>query len=128
MGHRLGFKSGPFVLAIQSARAVLPVAIRGASASLAPRAQLRLRPGLVTVEVLDPIPVSGLGLGDRKALREATRGAILDALGPEDGGRGLPRGPDVPPCPQTHADLAGPPTRDGNVVSVSYIQAAPGAE
>ncbi|MHB1911982.1 MAG: lysophospholipid acyltransferase family protein, partial [Acidimicrobiales bacterium] len=128
VGQRLGFKSGPFVLAIQSGRAVLPVAIHGASASLAPRAQLRLRPGLVTVEVLDPIPVSGLGLGERKALREATRRAILDALGPEDGGRGLPRGPDVPPCPQTHADLVGPPTQDRNVVSVSYIQAAPGAE
>ena len=88
VGQRLGFKSGPFVLAIQSARSVLPVAIHGASTSLAPRAQLRLRPGLVTVEVLDPIPVTDLGLGDRKTLREATCRAMLDALGPEDGGRG----------------------------------------
>lgn len=62
---RLGaFKKGPFHLAIESARPIVPLVIRGSRGILRPDSVL-LRPGTVIVRVLppiDPVPYGGDGL------------------------------------------------------------------
>lgn len=78
--HVLPFKTGPFVVAIRSGAAVVPVAISGASTVLPPGGRLRLRPGTVRVEVLAPVATTGLGIPDRTGLAGAARERIVLAL------------------------------------------------
>lgn len=79
-GERLPFATGAFVLAVKAGASVVPVAIHGTDRVLPPRANLALRPGTVTVEFLPPIPTEGKGIRDRRALRDATRDAVVAAL------------------------------------------------
>lgn len=79
-GERLPFATGAFVLAVKAGASVVPVAIHGTDRVLPPRANLALRPGTVTVEFLPPIPTEGKGIRDRRALRDATRDAVIAAL------------------------------------------------
>jgi 1-acyl-sn-glycerol-3-phosphate acyltransferase len=79
-GTRLPFKSGAFALAIQTGTPVVPVAIHHADEVLAPHGRLAVRPGVVTIELLDPVPTKGLNLEDRGALRDQVRGAVVGAL------------------------------------------------
>ena len=76
----LPFKSGAFVVAIATGASVVPVAIRGGEL-LPPGAALAVRPGIVTVEFLEPISTEHLTVRDRKALRDRTRQAIAASLG-----------------------------------------------
>lgn len=75
----LPFKSGAFVVAIATGASVVPVAIR-ARHLLPPRRAFAVRPGVVTVEFLEPIPTDQLTVRDRKVLRDQTRQAIVAAL------------------------------------------------
>ncbi|MGH2883322.1 MAG: lysophospholipid acyltransferase family protein, partial [Solirubrobacteraceae bacterium] len=70
------FHAGAFSLAIAAGAVVVPVAIHRAAERLAPRARLRVVPGPVLVEILDPIPVGGLGRGVRRHLRDQAEEAI----------------------------------------------------
>jgi 1-acyl-sn-glycerol-3-phosphate acyltransferase len=80
VGERLRFRTGAFALAIAGGVPVVPVAIAGSDRLLPPGGLLGLRPGRVTVELLDPLPTAGLVPGDRRALRDRAEAAVLHAL------------------------------------------------
>jgi 1-acyl-sn-glycerol-3-phosphate acyltransferase len=78
---RLGaFKKGGFHLAINSGAQIVPVAIRG-SREVMPRGSLFIRPGVVEIEIGEPIPTAGLGPGDRGALLTKVRARVAEMLG-----------------------------------------------
>ena len=69
------FKMGAFATALSHGLPILPVAVAG-SRRLWPPGGLRIRPGLVAIEVGAPIPVDGLEFADRQAVRDQTRELI----------------------------------------------------
>ena len=69
------FKTGPFVLAIESGAPVVPVYVAGTFGIL-PKGSIRVRPAAVTVTVGAPITTTGLTIEDREALRDRTRAAV----------------------------------------------------
>jgi 1-acyl-sn-glycerol-3-phosphate acyltransferase len=79
-GTRLPFKSGAFALAIQTGVPIVPVAIHHSDDVLAPRRRLAVRPGVVTVELLDMVPTTDLSMEDRGALRDQVHHAVVGAL------------------------------------------------
>ncbi len=84
---RIGaFKKGMFVLAIEAGVPIVPVAIVG-SRDVMPKNSFRFRPGLVNVNIGEPIPTEGLTYKDRLDLMERTRAALI-ALHVEVGGPG----------------------------------------
>ncbi|MGH8989114.1 MAG: lysophospholipid acyltransferase family protein [Acidimicrobiales bacterium] len=84
LGRRRPFKTGAFVLAIESGASVVPVAIHHTSSLLPPGANLALRPGLVIVDLLDPIPTTGCSVRrDRRVLRDRVQEAVLRRLAEE---------------------------------------------
>ena len=78
------FKKGPFVLAIQAGAPVVPVAIYG-TIEVNPRGTLRVKPGIVHVHLLEPIPTEGLTYDDRDRLANAVRASIAAVLHREYG-------------------------------------------
>lgn len=76
----LPFKSGPFVVAIETQVPVVPVAIRGAARILPPGGRLRVRSGSVRIDVLDPVTTVGLGLDDRRRLADTARERVRTSL------------------------------------------------
>jgi 1-acyl-sn-glycerol-3-phosphate acyltransferase len=73
------FKKGGFVVAMDAGSRILPVVLRG-TRELMPRGGFRIRPGTVTVRVLDPIAVSSYSYGDRDALIDEVRDRMVAAL------------------------------------------------
>jgi 1-acyl-sn-glycerol-3-phosphate acyltransferase len=69
------FKIGAFATALACGLPILPVAHAGTYA-IWPKGRLRVRRGVVAVEVGEPIPTEGLGFEDRAALRDRTRAAV----------------------------------------------------
>jgi 1-acyl-sn-glycerol-3-phosphate acyltransferase len=69
------FKTGPFVLAIESGAPVVPVYVAG-TFGIMPKGTVRVRPSAVHVAIAAPIPTRGLVIEDREALRDRTRAAI----------------------------------------------------
>lgn len=69
------FKMGAFATALGYGLPILPLGIAG-TRRIWERGILRLRRGTVALEVGEPIPVEGLGLADRAALRERCFGAV----------------------------------------------------
>jgi len=96
--ERLPFKTGAFALALQTGTPIVPVAIHRSADVLPPRAFLAIRPGTVTVELLDAVPTVGLSLEDRGALRDTVEASIGAALArgplptPDPGPSGAPEG------------------------------------
>ncbi len=76
------FKKGPFVLAIQAGVPVVPFALHGAR-RVQGRHGFWVRPGVIRLEVLDPLPTEGLSYADRDALMAKARDAIVAAVGDE---------------------------------------------
>lgn len=66
------FKMGAFATALRFGLPVLPVALVGTHDIWAPDT-LRLRRGVVRMEVGEPIPVDGMTIDDRHALRDRSR-------------------------------------------------------
>jgi 1-acyl-sn-glycerol-3-phosphate acyltransferase len=66
---------GAFATALAFGLPVLPVAHAGTDA-IWPKGRVRLRRGVVAVEVGEPIPTDGLGFEDRAALRDRTHAAV----------------------------------------------------
>jgi 1-acyl-sn-glycerol-3-phosphate acyltransferase len=89
LSGRLGeFKKGGFLVAIQARSRIVPVAISGVR-ELLPRGGFRVRPGTVTVRVLDPVDTGGYSYDQRDQLIAEVRGRIAVALGEGgDGGEG----------------------------------------
>ncbi len=72
------FKPGAFRLAIEAQVPILPVAVTG-SADGMPKGSPWIRPTLVLVRVLEPIPTAGMTGGDVVKLMEAARTRIAAA-------------------------------------------------
>ncbi len=76
------FKKGPFVLAIEAGVPVVPFVLHGAR-RVQGRHGFWVRPGVVRLEVLDPLPTEGLTYADRDALVAKARDAMVAAVGDE---------------------------------------------
>jgi 1-acyl-sn-glycerol-3-phosphate acyltransferase len=77
---RLGsFKKGGFVVAIDAASRILPVALSGVQ-ELMPRGSFRIRPGTIHVEVLDPVEAGSYSYATREELMGEVRGRMAAAL------------------------------------------------
>ena len=70
------FKTGPFVLAIESGAPVVPVYVAGTFGIL-PKGSIRVRPSHVHVTVAPPLPTAGLTVEDRGPLRDRAREVIV---------------------------------------------------
>lgn len=76
------FKGGIFLLAIESGLPIVPVAIDG-SRRVMRKGRLTTCPGLVTLQLFDPIDTSGLGKDDARALAERVRTLIASGVTPD---------------------------------------------
>ena len=74
-GQLQPFKSGPFVLAIQSGAPVVPAYVSGTFGIL-PKGSIRVRPSAVHVHVGSPIPTASLTIEQREALRDRARAEV----------------------------------------------------
>lgn len=80
-GRRLPFKSGAFLVAIETGATVVPVVITGTADLLPPGGRMAVRAGTVTIELLEPIPTDGMVTRDRKALRDRAEAALAGRPG-----------------------------------------------
>jgi len=78
--QRVAFKSGAFALAIDAGAPITPVAIRGSAVVLPGGAAFAVRPGTVTIDVLEPFLPAGTSSAARGALRDAAEAAIRARL------------------------------------------------
>ncbi len=85
-GRMLPFKGGAFVFAIEQQVPVVPVAIHNTAHVMPAHGYLAIFGGRVVVEILDPIPTTGLTFEDRHELKDRVLEALVRALRPEDGG------------------------------------------
>ena len=76
----LPFKKGGFVMAIKAQAPVVPVALHGTAEAM-PRGRFWVKPGVVRVEVGEPVSTAGLTLEDRDRLTETVRGRLQAMLG-----------------------------------------------
>lgn len=76
----LPFKTGAFVVAINTGAPVVPVAISGAARVLPRNGRLRVRPGRVRVDLLTPVETTGLDVEDRAGLARRAREHIVATL------------------------------------------------
>jgi len=76
----LPFKKGGFVMAIKAQVPVVPVALHGTAEAM-PRGRFWVKPGVVRVEVGEPVSTAGLTLEDRDRLTETVRGRLQAMLG-----------------------------------------------
>jgi 1-acyl-sn-glycerol-3-phosphate acyltransferase len=85
------FKSGAFTLAIRTDTPIVPVVIHGSDQVLPPHGNLKVRPGTVVVELLEPIDTGHLSMEDRDELRDRVQRLVTGAL---------ERGPGLLPTPR----------------------------
>lgn len=78
------FKKGPFVLAIAAGVPVVPVIVHGTIAIM-PKGAWRIRPGVIDVHILEPIPTAGLTYEERDTLSENVRERMNEQLQREYG-------------------------------------------
>jgi len=78
-GELLPFKKGGFFLAIKAQAPIVPVALHGTAEAM-PRGRFWVRPGVVRVEVGEPIPTAGLTIHDRDRLMETVRARLQTML------------------------------------------------
>lgn len=76
----LPFKAGPFLFAIEAQVPLVPVVIRGAQ-SIYPKNSilpaLKSWSSTITIDVLPPIPTTGISIDDRHIVQEKAREAML---------------------------------------------------
>jgi 1-acyl-sn-glycerol-3-phosphate acyltransferase len=73
------FKKGPFVLAIAAQVPIVPTVIYGTIA-IQPKGSFRIRPGVIDIEFLEPVPTAGLTYSDRDTLMQTVWQRMADAL------------------------------------------------
>ena len=73
------FKKGPFVLAIAAHVPIVPTIIYGTIA-IQPKGSFRIRPGVIDIEFLEPVPTAGLTYSDRDTLMQTVWQRMADAL------------------------------------------------
>jgi 1-acyl-sn-glycerol-3-phosphate acyltransferase len=86
-GELREFKSGGFHLAIEAQVPILPVTVSGTQ-RITPKGSLRIESGVVKVVYGKPIETRGLGVEERKALRDVVRRAIAQGYDPAYQDRG----------------------------------------
>ena len=79
-GALLPFKKGGFVLAIDAAAPIVPVAISG-SHEVMPKHSHWIRGGHIRITLCPAVPTAGTTAAERDALMEAVRRPIAEALG-----------------------------------------------
>jgi 1-acyl-sn-glycerol-3-phosphate acyltransferase len=79
-GTLLPFKKGGFMLAIEAAAPIVPVAIRG-SHEVMPKHSQWIRGGHIQVTIFSAVPTAGTTPAGRDALMEAVRQPIAGAMG-----------------------------------------------
>lgn len=77
-GRLRSFKKGGFVLAVDAGVPIVPVVIHGTFAVM-PKSGLRIRPGRVCVEVLEPIETAGYSRKQKDELLEIVRERMIAA-------------------------------------------------
>jgi len=77
-GNIRPFKSGGFILAIDSGVPIVPITIHG-TWPIMPKDQLRIRPGNVVLEIEKPVETSPYSRRDKTALMEKIRQIITDS-------------------------------------------------
>jgi 1-acyl-sn-glycerol-3-phosphate acyltransferase len=78
-GNIGSFKKGGFVLAVESGVPILPVIIRG-TYSVMPKSRLLIKPGKVTVDILEPVETSGFTKETKDQLMEKIRNIMCEAV------------------------------------------------
>lgn len=77
--HLRPFKKGPFVLAIAAGAPVVPVVVYGAL-EVMPKGSLRVRPNVVHIHFLEPVPTAGKTYEDRSDLMRTVWQRMADAM------------------------------------------------
>ena len=77
--HLRPFKKGPFVLAIAAGAPIVPVVVYGAL-EVMPKGSLRVRPNIVHVHFLEPVPTAGKSYEDRTDLMRTVWQRMADAM------------------------------------------------
>lgn len=88
-GRLQEFKKGAVVLAIKAGAPIVPVACSGAQKVMAKRS-LRIRPGEIFVEFLEPIDASKYSWDERDVLNQRVHDAMAAGLPPEQQPLGFP--------------------------------------
>lgn len=88
-GRLQEFKKGAVVLAIKAGAPIVPVLCSGAHRVMAKRS-LRIQPGEIVVEFLDPIDASQYTWEDRDALNQRVHDAMAAGLPPDQRPLGFP--------------------------------------
>ncbi len=78
-GNLLPFRPGPFAMAIESGRPIVPITVHGARERM-PKGTLKISPGEVTLVFHPPAITEGLGDSDRGALMERVRTMMQQEL------------------------------------------------
>ena len=73
------FKKGPFVLAIAAHVPIVPTIIHG-TIEIQRKGSYRIRPGVIDIYFLDPIPTAGLTYSDRDTLMQTVWNRMAGAL------------------------------------------------
>ena len=73
------FKKGPFVLAVAAGVPMVPTIVHG-TIEVMPRDSFRVRPGIVDIHFLEPVPTEGLTYDDRNRLSRAAWERMADAM------------------------------------------------
>jgi 1-acyl-sn-glycerol-3-phosphate acyltransferase len=83
-GRLLPFRPGPFTIAIEAQKPIVPVTVHG-TRELMPKGKGSILPGTITLRFHPPVPTAGLTPADRGGLMERVR-AVMEAA--VDSGRG----------------------------------------
>ena len=78
-GQLLPFRPGPFSMAIESGRPVVPITVHGAR-ELMPKGTLKIWPGEITLAFHPPVETANLDAAQRAALMERVRSLMQRAL------------------------------------------------
>jgi 1-acyl-sn-glycerol-3-phosphate acyltransferase len=87
------FKKGAFVTAIELGLPIVPIACRGSDAIMPAGGYLSILPGVMELEVLEPVETVGLSYEQRDALAAQTRARIATALSRVEPAPAPPRNP-----------------------------------
>ncbi len=88
-GRLQAFKKGAVVMAIKSGVPIVPIACSGAHKVMRKRS-LRIYPGQILVEFLEPIETSGYSFEERDALNDRVHDALAAGLPPDQRPVGFP--------------------------------------
>jgi 1-acyl-sn-glycerol-3-phosphate acyltransferase len=78
-GRLLPFRPGPFSIAIESRKPIVPVTVHGAR-ELMPKGKGTIRPGTITLRFHPPVLTGGLTPADRAELMERVRAVMEQAV------------------------------------------------